>query len=462
MTIKGTLLLSLPVLLATSGLACADLEDAGFDEAFDLDADDYEFRAGAVPCSGAPEASILGIGLPQAPHTAPPAVLFNPVVVDNVADLEAQIALAGTLDIIVVDGVYPAADLSGDYLDLRGKRLWAQTSGGVVFEFGVNAGGNNTAFAGGELHGIVFDVDSTDHMVPYASKDEDLTPITAYAVISSWGLASHLVVEDCEIDGHGQAYSGVLVAAPMGVELRRLEIQGIRRHGIQLNGPTDDFTPSPVPQLEHISIWDVRDPLRDSWGVGIWLGEHAELDHVRVRDVRWAGIVNLEDSDQSMLEHIDVDQVGGGSGQGGGVGVYFDLQSTYVTLDSFCVGPKTRIGVNSEWDNLGNPHGHLELPRAQFNVVQKGVIESALMGVHFDQGTIAGDVNNVTFRNYSRAAITFFHNLAIMAEWPPISGLGWPANGSTQANNTFQEVEQPNGPCDLSFTLWNVDPVVCE
>ncbi|EDM74237.1 hypothetical protein PPSIR1_41089 [Plesiocystis pacifica SIR-1] len=460
--------LSLPLLLSLAlvGLsACDEAEALDSDDALGFDdPSEASFRSNpSLPCSGAREASLLGIGLPQGPSEPLPAALQPLTPVDNVDDLELQLLDPMITDIVLDDGVYPAADLDTNYLRLRGKKLWAKNVGGPVFEFGVDAGGNGTSFDGGELHGIVFDVSDPNAMVPYTSKDPDLNPIQALGVVVSWGDATNLVIEDCVIDGNGVAHEGLKMAAPQGLELRRLEVRDVRRHGVQINGPTDDATPSPGPILEHLDISDVRDAVWDRWGVGIWLGEQSLVEHVRVRDVRWAGMVVLEDADQSYLRYIDVDEVGVGATTGS-VGVYFDLQSVYVTLENFCVGPDTRIGVNSEWDNLDNDEGLIELPRGMHNVVQNGLVQAHFIGVHFDQGTVDGWVNNLTLRNYSRAGITFHHNIANLGQWPKFNPGPWPANGSVQSANTFQEVpDAVTGlPCQLTFDHFKAVNVTCE
>ncbi|HLT40696.1 MAG TPA: hypothetical protein VK034_30680, partial [Enhygromyxa sp.] len=148
----------------------------------------------------------------------------------------------------------------------------------------------------------------------------------------------------------------------------------------------------------------------------------------------------------------------------------FDNTARNVTVSNFCIGPGVSHGFRSEWDHNTTCRGGVHVftkqqaddclatndPGGEFftrgvnHVVEYGLVEASDIGVLFHRGTVNGDVNNVTFRNYSFAAIAFHDNVSTETLWPLYD------DGSSQSDNTFEEC----GVCELTFD-WNGTPC-CE
>lgn len=416
-------------------------------------------RVGLLPevCNGAPEAAALGILPPVAPqpgYTLPGGP--QTTTVWDTASLEAAAADPNVEDIILRDGIYAPDDLVGDYLTVTGKRLWAQHQGKAVLKFGIQAGGNNKPakdWSNPEFHGLVFDIEDPTH-TPLNKKASE--PEATRSAIYTWGDATELVVEDCLFFGNGVIPRAISNHQPDAFEARRLVIRDFRRVGIIADQPTD--MPPPVPNgmiIEDVDISGINDPGGSPGPAdhprGMQLGEQAIVSRVKIRDVRWTGIVTVENTDGSWFEHLDIDEIGVGARVGGAVGVYFERMTRNSMVAQSCIGPQTKFGVRTEWD------GDYPGPRGINNTVARSLIESAIIGVHHNQGTVASDVYGVTFRNYSWAAINMLNNLSSEALWPNYD------DGGAQWGNLFLEPEDPDGgPCCFSRSQIEQGPPVCE
>ncbi len=420
--------------------------------------------AGLCPCDADPLATTLGIEPPRAPQPNPNTPQDDLVLpddaltieeVDNTTDLQALVTTPGLVeDIVLADGTYTTTGLTGTYLTVRGLRIWAKNPGKAILKFAINTGGNSSDFADAELHGLVFDID-------------DPTYTVNDAVISNWNDAENLTIEDCVIHANDNAKYGIRVTnSAEGFEGRRLEIDGATDYGITIGVGDDNFHQV---VLEDVRVWDIDSASVSTAGVGIRVLEPVNLSRIHVRDVRWSGLVINGDSNGSVLVDIDVDQVGA-SESTGRVGVYFDDTAEGCTLSQFCVGPSSQDGVRSEWDHLSvsncknvDPQDTMAWeaclamyptvhPKGIDNVVEDGLIQSERMGVSFDQGTVNGTVDNVTFRNQSFSAIMFYKNVSSVMQWPVYD------DGSTQTNNTFEEC----GVCALTFDHPNNGTPTCQ
>ncbi|MEM7151950.1 MAG: right-handed parallel beta-helix repeat-containing protein [Myxococcota bacterium] len=406
-------------------------------------------RRAERPCNGAREAGALGVFGPEPPSayslTEAPDCNDATVICVTPATLQGEVD-DGTEVIVLRDGVYTANDLDGDFLSIDGQELWAEHVGGAILEFGIEAGGNGIQHAGSRLRGLVFDIDDATHVPDQLA--------SGTTIISAWGDATHLRIDDTEFHGNGLVDTGIYVASPSDLQLERLEIDGLRRYGTLVEGAGPVNTPV---FAQDIRVDDVSSPLNPKHGVGLRFSESVVLNRARVRDVRWAGIVVNGEAMGSQVTSVDVDRVGIGSTTGA-VGVYLDNTTRHTTIQDFCVGPQTRIGVNSEWDNWCD-HAvpgcdtptHDMFPRAHHTTVKDGLVEAWQIGVHFDQGTVAGNVEDMIFRNYLRAGIVFHNNLSDANLWPNYD------DGSTEANNDFQEAQNNCSTCDVTFSVWT-DP----
>jgi hypothetical protein len=401
-------------------------------------------RPVATVCDGDPMAQWLGIEapLPPAELLEPPSVVWTDV--DDTASL-LEAVNEGAPHIRLASGSYGAEGLDQDFLQIRGQQLWAAEPGKVRLEFGVQAGGNNEGgkdFGGSELHGLVFDI----HDPSWAA-----ATTKERAAIVAWGGATGLVVEDCEIFGNSVLSAGIYISSPDASSIARVRITNTRRWGILIVGET----PSAAAEIEDVQVIGVHGHKHSDAGVGLRLGATAHVRRVLVREARFAGIATLDNSAGTTLSHIDIDTIGlGQHARGGGVGVYFDDTTRDTVLENFCIGPTTKIAVNSEWDH--HPDAQLAHPRGVDNVVRHGLSDAWFVGVHFDQGTVNGEVHDVVFRGYERAAIIFHNNVSAEELWPNYD------DGSHQHDNVF-EVPQADGEvCDLTYTIWNsAGPVAC-
>lgn len=411
----------------------------------------------ALPCGGAPEAVALGIDLPRGPepYTVPPC--SNPDVTCVTPEtIGAEFSPSSSV-VVFADGVYGVDDIPGNYLNIEGQTLMAQHVGGAVLEFGVDAGGVNSVgntYPGSQIRGLVFDIDDPAHAPPPLSVGAP----GGRAAIRTSGDATDLEVMDVVIRGNGVLDTGVHLQAADGAVLRRLDIGALRRYGVLAAGSGVVSVPVEVTDVVVHDIIEpavVADPTAATTGVGLMMAETATLSHIRVRDTRRAGINIFGGSVGTVVDHVDIDRVAVGHALGS-VGVYFDNQARDTVLENFCIGPNTRIGVNSEWDHwcdTADENCH-ELPvdmfpRALGSVVRQGLVESSLIGVHFDQGTVNGHVEGVTMRNYSRGGVVFHNNAVSEAAWPTYDD-----SASTQAGNTFEEVQTNCQTCDFSHSVW--------
>jgi hypothetical protein len=397
-------------------------------------------------CSGAPEAAtFMTPPTPPQSYTEPSGVCANDpdCCVTDAGELETAIA-SSCADIILADGNYTHTDLSGNWLTLKGNRLWAENLGGATLDFGISAGGVNVSgvdYSGAELHGLVFDIDDADH-VPKASTSPS-APSSATAFLA-WDDAVDLVVADCVFLGNAVIDRAISVETHDGFEVSRVEIDDFRRFGIHT--PTGGSAITTAMEISDVTIYHIGDP--PCWGVelsscnyypgtqenGIHLEDTANVSRVFIRDVRANGVVTAQKTDGSVLTNLDIDRIGVPNGQLMGVGVLFEDTTKNTIVKDFCVGPYVRNAVNSEWDNNDHPHGI-------GNTVQNGLSQSWFIGVHFDQGTEDGLVQNMIFRGYERAGVNYYNTV-----------------NCTLSNNTFQETEIAGTTCDYTETHWLTAP----
>jgi hypothetical protein len=372
--------------------------------------------------------------------------------VSNATELQTVITNDVYTDIVLCDGAY-----SRDaYLQVEGHRLWAESEGGAVLNFGIVAGGGG-AHAGAEFHGLVFDISDPDHVnnldaacdPPGAAPPVDLTK--AGMALSIWGNASDAVVMDCTFNGHGMIGYAIHANEPEGLHIERVVVSDFARQGISAGHPNIDHSLLDPMILRDIRIDRISDP--SCWGVectscgygegtqetGMTIYDTADVDRVRVRDVRTTGIATGEFCDGTTLTDIDVDRSGIGHANLG-TGVTFEGTTRDTALSEFCVGSLTRIGVLNEWDLCTNPSESDDYgPKGINNLVTDGSTESWLFGVVFNQGTVDSEVSNVVMSDYHRAGVLIYNNYTTEPE--EICPDDAYDDGSAQVSNTFLETE---------------------
>lgn len=408
-----------------------------------------------LACDGAPAAQIYDIALPTPPATRSLASFEGSTFVSSTAELVAALEQGAPVIVLDAAAVFSPDELppGQPYLRLKGQQLWAEVAGEVRLRFGVQAGGNGPDFAGSELHGLVFDIQDPRYAARNPSNEGQPS------AIMNWGGAQDLVIEDCIIHGNGVLEFGVLARQPEALSIHRVELDGVRHFGVYAS--TNDATTLATPiEIHDIRIHDIYDPANDEKGCGVALGHQATVTRAHLRDIRSTGILTANHCDGALLSQLDIDRIGGpgrGPGLGGGVGVYIEHQTRNARIERFCVGPDTRIAVNSEWDHHGGDPKLAKGPRGTNTVVRHGSSAAWLFGVQFDQGTRNGTVHDVSFRNYRKAAILFYNNLSADAPWPEYDG------GSIQHDNFFAERQSCAcvGTCNFTRSRWNA-PLICE
>jgi hypothetical protein len=372
-------------------------------------------------------------------------------------------------DIVLADGLYapdPSRSVSGP-VSLRGHRLWAEHLGAARLEFGVRV---DEGPAGSELHGLSFEPPLNHHAAPY---DEQGGTPAYYALVSGNASGANLHVEDCFFNGGGTLWGALRLDNPSGLQLARLEIANYRQSGVYLGrntaelAPGESLTPTPLLsdlRVEHIGWGQAELPgdwaLAEQWG--LCLNDTAQLRRVRLRDIAYTGIVLRGRTQNAELSSLDIDGVEGVENPGGWAGaaaISLDQESHDVNLHHFCIGPNTRIGINGEWYQEPLPALHAVRP-----VVHDGIISSRRFGVHFDAGSVAAAVHDLTLEGYGRAGIVFFQNLVneddldttpIDPDDPdsPNPAALWQEYASEQWANVFLP-ECESAP-ELSYGHWN-------
>lgn len=460
-----------------------------------------------LPCSGAPEAAALGIGMPQPPTPYSVPSCDEPGVTCVTPETLATEFDWNSPTIVFADGDYysddlPESDLptqlfyNQEFLWIRGQTLLAQNLGGAVLHFGVEAGsGSNPLSAGSTIQGLVFDVDDRSSVVepPECDCNDPEVDTEAecgckcgsvceesgvncvcerapgHAIISTYGFGTGLTVEDVVINGHGVLDTGILAAATDNLVIRRTEISELRRFGISAaKGIAQPAATEPL-EIQDVYVHGIFDSdeattsTAATTGAGLRVGEVGTVSDIRVRDTEHSGILVFGHAQDVVVQRVDVDRIAAGE-RSAGVAVYLDNVARGTTVQDFCVGPGARIGVNGEHDHCGTQPNCTEpvqgppFPRTIDTVVRNGVIEANWLGVGFDQGTVNGTIEDVVLRNYGRAGILMFNNSESEEAWPTYS-----PNGSSYSGVTFDGLEEPPGRrCHVTLSQQNAEPFVCE
>lgn len=434
-----------------------------------------------APCGGDPRAIELGIEAPLSPGGYETPNHSAVVYVENSSELLEALeqAPAGShTDIVLRDGSFTTAGVSEAQggVALHGHRLWAEHSGKVTIAFGFHAMGDDSLEVAAELHGIHFDV--SDIRYVHESEADAGYPLW-YIIYSDSAAGAHLRVEDCRFSGDQQLSGALMAKNASGVALHRLAINAFTYSGVVLGrgtqGPQPGESSTPTAQLTDLDIagiWRPSEgggpevPVYDQWGLRLL--ERATVSRVRIRDAFYGGIKLGGRTEGSHLTHIDIDLLPGipdGTSWAGSTAISFAEESHDVELERFCVGPETRIGVNGEWHGEPIPRLHAVRPE-----VHHGLILSQRFGVHFDAGSVAASIHDLTIDGFQRAGIVFFQNLVNEEDLdqtpidpadpdPPNPSALWESDASSQFDNVFVPgcTEAPQ----LWESHWNASPL-CE
>ena len=195
--------------------------------------------------------------------------------VKDAEELEDAVEAGISDNIILKDGDYNHSDLyvvagyqNGEWLRIYGQKLWAESAGGAVLNFGVETGGNNNGFdfAGPEFHGLVFDIDDADHAVEASLPGAcDTTTDTApTSAVSGWNDSTDMVVEDCVFRGNGVVGAAVNTTAYDGLVVERVQIYDFLRYGVkaQHSGATGELADPMI--IRDVAVERIMDPT--CWG----------------------------------------------------------------------------------------------------------------------------------------------------------------------------------------------------
>lgn len=316
---------------------------------------------------------------PPSSYTAPTP---TGSIVNTYAALAAEVALAGPRVIVVADGTYSGVGLTTN----QGHQIWAENQGGATFDFGIGFRGNG-GNAGGEVHGVIFNVTDIG--------DVDSTALMNEAIINTWDsvapytIGSNLVIEDCEFYGNDIIGSAIQAASPSGLVVRRCIMRDFIDTGVFAfrngSGP-DDFD---TIILEDLDIANISRTVPGS-GLGLTsesalvIGHRFEVRRVLVRNCSWSGIGLINEVNNWTIEDADIDQIGFGYFESGSVGIYCEESHDGLICRS-TLGSEMKIGVNCEWngDNV-DPYLNNYIPRNYNITVQDSIIDAYKIGISFD------------------------------------------------------------------------------
>lgn len=337
---------------------------------------------------------------PPASYTAPTP---TGSVVNSYAALAAEVALAGPRVIVIADGTYTGAGLTTN----QGHQIWAQNQGGVTLDFGIGFRGNG-GVAGGEVHGIIFNVSDIGNVDSSALLNEAI--INTWDSVSPFTIGSNLIVEDCEFHGNDTIGSGIQAASPSGLTVRRCVFRDFIDVGISAfrngSGP-NDFD---LITIEDVDIANVSRPVPGSaLGVsaemGIFIGHRFEARRLLIRNCAWAGIGLVNEVSDWVIEDADIDEIGFGYFELGSVGVYCEESHDGLICRS-TLGQNMKVGINCEW-NQGNvdPYLNSYVPRNYNITIQDSIIDSYKVGIGFDLGVTGCLVQRCQFSRSWMAAV---------------------------------------------------------
>ena len=422
------------------------------------------------PCDGDPRAAGLAISPVQRPLGY--ALPSGPTVaVEDTPGLLVALG-GGTRDIVLVAGDYLPTPEVEQGVELFGHRLWSETLGGARVHFGLRA--TTTGDDGAELHGLRITPDTALYGAAAAT---EAGGVGHYAVYASGGGGAGFVVQDTWIDGQHELDGGLRFDNPSGLRISRVELRRFNQSGIEVGNPAAQLGSGesnfPAPELSELLIDEIGwfaserpESVPLSAQCAMRIRDDASVSQVRIREVGYKGIEIGGRVEWMELDGIDIDGVLGqqsGDSWEGSAAVSLAENSRNVSLQHFCVGSNSRIGVNGQWYGEPIPSLHAVRP-----VISHGLIDSQRFGVHFDAGSVAAQVFDLRVENYSRAGIVFFQNLATEADLdtspidpldpdPPNPAAAWQADASQTWDIEFAPA-CPGVPA-LSYAHWNSHPI---
>jgi hypothetical protein len=336
------------------------------------------------------------VALPVAPQSY--SLPAGALVVSTSQQLVSALASRTTQDIVLANGTYTTAGTNSAtpfFQVSNGDRLWAREPGRAVLQSGLTFGGNY-GHAGGELHGLAFDV-----------TDSSLTESSA--AISSWGADGvGTKIYDTTIDGHYALSTGIDLYQGQDAVVQRVVAQHFLDYGVRISNNASGATPEVASTVTDIYVDGVREATPGSTNgtaeFGIWIGDPVTNPVARLRSEHgwFGGLWTGAASRGTTFQDITVETVDSPTG----VAIYSEHYTIGDTFQRFNLGPHIDTGFNCEW-NHGSGWG-----ACQHTTFEHGTINSRTAGVFLDQGQFSNTVRAITFRGQSCAAIVDNHGTA--------------------------------------------------
>ena len=228
----------------------------------------------------------------------PPAhrrVPTNATRVRNLTALGGILATVLPTDVELMPGVYSRPDSSNASANVvfsTAHRLWSSELVGAVLRVGLTynmkADVPGIGATGAQIHGLKFAGRPPDGALGQVS-----VPFSGKHASSP---AAYLSIEDCEFDGEGVADAAIFAQANDGLVVRRILVQNFTKWGLRIDqymGGPHNFITRQI-ELSDLDISQVAMPRCGNDDgrseAGLWLGNTARAQRIRVRDCGWMGV----------------------------------------------------------------------------------------------------------------------------------------------------------------------------
>jgi hypothetical protein len=330
--------------------------------------------------------STTSVAAPSGP--LPYTVPFGAISVSTSAQLKALLANGTADNIVLENGTY---DNPSAFLDSGGDHLYARNLGGAVLTAGIELGANGGP-GNPSVQGLAFNV-------------SDPSKVSDSGIIDIWGPGGQgAQVLDTTLEGNAVIAAGVMGRQVNGVVISRVIATDFTDYGIYVDPYPDTTYVPPTPSvLTDLDVTNVSRAIpKSADGTAeacVWVGNKATVSRVRVRACAWMGVWTGTAMQGGLLQDIDAD--------GTPTGIYAEHFTKNTTFQRFRVGPSVDRGIICEWDDPAWGG----VAACSGDVFKNGTIDSRLVGVYLDEGTSNTQVNGITFRNQTQAAIVDFNGV---------------------------------------------------
>jgi hypothetical protein len=292
--------------------------------------------------------------------------------VSNATQLRRALSRHTSRDIVLRNGFYGGTE---PFWNPGGDRLWAQTSGQVVFGAGISMGGNSGP-GGGLIRGVAFDV-------------KDVARTLHGGIIAVWGTGRNTRILDVTLEGHGVIDAGILARQVEGLVVQRVVARHFRSYGVLADENDHAAQVSRPPLLEDIDAayvsWPVPLSSNGTAEACVWIGNTAVVRRVRAHDCAWEGLWAGTAANGALFEDVRVTNIA--------IGVYLEHFVHSSAFRRLQIGPGVEVGLKCEWADPG----WNSLPACVSNVVEQSYFDTRFVGVHLDAGTTDTTVRTSTF-----------------------------------------------------------------